>query len=536
MQKSSVFLRVPSFRRLKVKASLLFSRRFASFASSGDSFPFSTLQKLRLRKTNKVNPSISYADNFFRKLWKSIQAFFTSVGEEVHNYIVLNEQRQVGRVASVALLGAFTVVLCTFSAFNFGLNVSINGQYMGYVTDRSQVEEIILQAEKHISDYTGAPYMINANVSYSLTAFESGTPLDADQVRNLLFNAVSQPTIPDYYELSVNGEVLGVYKSRESVEMLLLRIAREQADDQEGDKLGFAEDIVITPVKSTDVKLSDISELETILRSERKGAEYYTIRRGDTPSEIAAEFGITLSQLKKLNPDYSFDTIYIGDTLVVSDRVPFLTVTTTVLEEFSETVEFDIINEYNDQLYVNESYLKRSGANGEALVLADVEYANGEPIGRTVYSYTITTEPTAQINVVGSKPLPPKVATGTFIAPTKGRLTSTTGYRPKFDDTHTGIDLANSEGTIIWASDGGTVIHAGWLGNYGYCVKIDHGNGYVTYYAHNSKILVEVGQKVSQHETIALMGSTGKSTGPHCHFEIRLNGKWQNPLKYITLD
>ena len=222
--------------------------------------------------------------------------------------------------------------------------------------------------------------------------------------------------------------------------------------------------------------------------------------------------------------------------MVVSDKVPFLTVTTTVLEEFSEAVEFDIINEYNDQLYVNESYLKRSGSNGEALLLADVEYANGEIIGRTVYSYTITKEPTAQINVVGSKPLPPKVATGTFIAPTKGTLTSTTGYRPKFDDTHTGIDLANSEGTIIWASDGGTVIHAGWLGNYGYCVKIDHGNGYVTYYAHNSKILVEVGQKVSQHETIALMGSTGKSTGPHCHFEIRLNGKWQNPLKYITLD
>ena len=531
----SAFSPFPSFSRFKVLTSLWFSRKTTISANTGNGFIPALLRLIRTQRSFCTGGS-SNPDNLFRHLWQTIQSIYTSLWEEAHNFKVLREQRQVGRLGAVSLLGAFTVVMCTFSAFNFGLSVTINGQHMGYVAHRGEVESIIAQAEKHISDYTGAPYVINAKVNYSLAPSKTGSPLDADQVRNMLFTAVSQPTSPDYYQLAVNGEVLGIYKSRESIEMILSRIAHEQSGSHGSEKLGFAETITITPIKASDDQLSDMCALEELLRSERKGTEYYTIVRGDTPSEIAADFGIPLSKLKKLNPDYDFTTIYIGDTIVVSDRVPFLTVTTTVLEEFSETVEFDIINEYNDQLYVNESYLKRSGSDGEAFVVADVEYANGEPIGRTVYSYTITTEPTAQINVVGSKPLPPKVATGTFIAPTKGRLTSTTGYRPKFDDTHTGIDLANSEGTIIWAADGGTVIHAGWLGNYGYCVKIDHGNGYVTYYAHNSKILVEVGQKVSQHETIALMGSTGKSTGPHCHFEIRVNGKWQNPLKYITLE
>lgn len=528
-------LRYPSFSRFKVKNHLKLNTDLVSFANTGHG-PLSALIRT-IRKSSKKSFSSVFdgTDTFFTHLWEMIASGFTAMSDAIHSFNAEKEQRQVGRFSAIALLGAFVVVICALSALNLGLNVTINGQYMGYVTHRAEVEKLILEAENHISCYTGTPYVINANISYSLTAFESGTPLDRDAVRNMLFTSVSQPTQPDYYELTVNDEVLGIYKSRESLEMLLIRIAREQTSSDGNDKLGFAEDIIITPVKASAEALSDMAELETLLRSERKGTEYYTIKRGDTPSGIAQKFGLTLTQLKKLNPGYNLSTIYIGDQIIVSDRVPYLTVTTTVLEEFTETVEFDILNEYNPELYVNESYLKRSGSTGEAYVVADVEYANGEVVGRTVYSYTITTEPTAQINVVGSKPLPAKVATGTFIPPTKGTLTSKTGYRPRFGDTHTGIDLANSKGTIIWASDGGTVIHAGWLGNYGYCVKIDHGNGYVTYYAHNSEILVEVGQKVAQHETIALMGSTGKSTGPHCHFEIRYNGKWQNPLKYITL-
>ena len=89
---------------------------------------------------------------------------------------------------------------------------------------------------------------------------------------------------------------------------------------------------------------------------------------------------------------------------------------------------------------------------------------------------------------------------------------------------HYGIDLSCSVGTPIYAADGGVVTMSGWNGAYGYCIKINHENGYETLYAHCSALYVSVGQRVFQGQHIAAVGNTGRSTGPHCHFEIKHNG------------
>lgn len=115
--------------------------------------------------------------------------------------------------------------------------------------------------------------------------------------------------------------------------------------------------------------------------------------------------------------------------------------------------------------------------------------------------------------------------------PTVGVLTSIFGNRGK--EFHTGIDLASKQGTPIKAAQAGEVIFVGRKGNYGQTVIIDHKNGYKTLYGHNSKILVKAGQWVQARQNIATMGNTGRSTGPHLHFEIYENGKVIDPLKYI---
>ena len=124
-------------------------------------------------------------------------------------------------------------------------------------------------------------------------------------------------------------------------------------------------------------------------------------------------------------------------------------------------------------------------------------------------------------------------ATGaSFMRPiTGGTITSVYGRRSS--GFHTGLDIADSTGTPIYASASGTVVTAGWSGGYGQLVVIDHGNGYQTYYAHCSSIYVSVGQTVSQGQNISALGSTGNSTGPHVHFEIRYNGETLNPQNYI---
>ena len=98
---------------------------------------------------------------------------------------------------------------------------------------------------------------------------------------------------------------------------------------------------------------------------------------------------------------------------------------------------------------------------------------------------------------------------------------------------HTGLDIAAPKGTSIKAAASGTVIHAGWKGSLGNLVIISHGNGVQTYYGHCSKLIAKVGQKVSQGQVIAKVGSTGNSTGNHLHFEVRKNGVLYNPQNYV---
>lgn len=124
-------------------------------------------------------------------------------------------------------------------------------------------------------------------------------------------------------------------------------------------------------------------------------------------------------------------------------------------------------------------------------------------------------------------------ATGaTFMRPVNG-ATITSKYGKRSSGFHTGTDFAIALGTPAYAAASGTVTFAGWKGSYGYLVIIDHGNGYQTYYAHCSALYVTAGQTVTQGQNISTVGSTGNSTGPHLHFEIRYNGNTLNPQNYV---
>ena len=127
---------------------------------------------------------------------------------------------------------------------------------------------------------------------------------------------------------------------------------------------------------------------------------------------------------------------------------------------------------------------------------------------------------------------------GGYIWPVDSRyITSTVGGRNSpggvGSTNHKGIDIAVPRGTPIYAADGGTVTYSGWMSGYGYLVQISHGNGYVTYYGHNSSLLVSVGEHVHKGQQVARMGSTGVSSGNHCDFRIQLNGTFLNPLNYL---
>lgn len=139
----------------------------------------------------------------------------------------------------------------------------------------------------------------------------------------------------------------------------------------------------------------------------------------------------------------------------------------------------------------------------------------------------------ANIQFTGGEMLWPVAASGTVI-------TSNYGIREHpiqgVVKQHTGLDIGGAAlGTPVVAAADGVVTYAGWLGGYGNCVMINHGDGVVTLYGHGNKILTTVGKEVKQGETIMEVGSTGNSTGPHLHFEVRINGSYTNPLNYVKV-
>lgn len=125
-----------------------------------------------------------------------------------------------------------------------------------------------------------------------------------------------------------------------------------------------------------------------------------------------------------------------------------------------------------------------------------------------------------------------RVSGSGLIWPASGTVTS--GYGARWGTVHKGIDIANATGTPIWAATGGEVFHAGPFGGYGNAVLIDHGGGMTTLYGHQSRIAVSVGQQVTRGQVIGYIGSTGNSTGPHLHFEVRYRGAPQNPSKFLV--
>ena len=139
-------------------------------------------------------------------------------------------------------------------------------------------------------------------------------------------------------------------------------------------------------------------------------------------------------------------------------------------------------------------------------------------------------------------PTPNNPATGSFTwpVPCSKRITSRFGYRddPFTGKTkyHSGIDIDGykKDGYPVVAADGGTVIMAKWSGDYGNCVMIDHGNGYITVYAHLSSIYVSYGQTVTKGTSIGGLGQTGRATGTHCHFEVILNNQRIDPEQFFS--
>lgn len=296
----------------------------------------------------------------------------------------------------------------------------------------------------------------------------------------------------------------------------------------------FTEEIIVVETFVDGNTVMSVEDATELITKENEEPKIYEVVQGDCPSTIADSNNMSLEVLYDLNPAMENGSmLHIGDELVVMVPEPELSVSTTEEVVYSIPIERETTYVENPDKYVGSSKTVEAGSDGEKQITALLTKLNGKELSREITLETVLVEPVAKVVEKGTKALPPKGATGAYILPVSSYVLSS-GFGYRWGGFHYGVDLAAPTGTTIMAADGGTVVYAGWKDSYGYLIEIDHGGGITTRYAHCSSIGVSVGQQVAQYQEIGKVGSTGRSTGPHCHFEIRIDGTAVNPLKYAN--
>lgn len=332
--------------------------------------------------------------------------------------------------------------------------------------------------------------------------------------------------------IMVDGVAAAIVPDEQTAHQVLDSLLEQKKQEYGNETAEFARDITLEQQYVQTTAIQDIENAGQTLNGDVQEAVIYTVKNGDTLSSVAEQYQITIDQLRQYNPELEGDMLVTGQKLTISQSKSWLSVRTEEPISYEEEIPFETKVEQTDELYLDDVEVVQEGQNGAKQVDALVIKIDGKETETRTVKEEVTKEPVAKIERHGTKERPRDVATGSFIRPTGGYLSS--GFGARWGTVHQGLDLANTMGSPIVASDGGKVIYSAFnTGGYGYLVIIDHENGYQTYYAHCSKLLVSVGDRVAQGDEIALIGSTGDSTGPHCHFEVRLNGTPQNPANYI---
>ena len=384
-----------------------------------------------------------------------------------------------------ALVLIFTVAY--WSSLTFALELVVGGKSIGYISDETVYTNAVALVEDQVIS-TGDSFVLERTPKMTVAVVPKADILDEEALREKLMDAMSD-TIGTGAGLYINDTFVGAVEDSEQLNELIVTTLAAHRD-------GSGQDIA-----------SFVGNLQ--------------IREGLFPTDAFLPMSAVESYVEQLD------------------------VQVTRLITYEEEIDFSKRTVKDKSKYLGYSHVRTKGVNGIITHTAQVVYVNGEKIEQTLLSSEVTKKPTEQVTVIGamtynaSTTLGDGIATGTFIWPVPYTKRISSPYGSRWNSFHHGIDVSASgiNGKALIACDGGTVIKANstnnWGGGWGYYVLIDHGNGYQTRYAHCSKVVVKVGQKVAQGELIAYVGNTGNSTGPHLHLEVLLNGKRVDPMPYI---
>jgi len=415
-----------------------------------------------------------------------------------------------------------------------GYIVYYGDKQIGIVREKETVSNLLEELRKTLSSKYDCDVVLSDELKFEETHAKDDSITSADEIKK---NIKSQLNFTvNGYALVVDNKEIGYSKSMEQLEELLNELKEPyevaQNDSTKILDISFLEDVEIVEKNIPLNKLSDIEELKSYILTGGEEVKTHIVEVGESLWTIAKIYDVSVDDLIEANSDKDPEKLQIGDEIKLTIPKSLITVVTVEEVEYTAEVDYEVKVEYDNSMYKTQSKVKVKGEKGQNKYLSKVTKHNGTVVQKEILKEEVIKQPVDQLVVKGTKELPKTAATGVFLIPTRGTLSSRYGMRN--GRMHYGLDIATSIGTPIKAADGGKVVYAGWKGSYGYMVEIDHENGYVTRYAHCSSIEVKVGQRVYKGQVIARVGSTGRSTGPHLHFEVLKNGKNVNPASYVN--
>ncbi len=448
----------------------------------------------------------------------------------------------VAAASLVAILAASTVAVVSAGS---SAVIYVDGEALCKVESRAEYERALglltkLHEENGVSDRSGK----KITCSFKLSSAERVSP---DKCAKLLYGELSK----DYsraYCISMKGIEIGFCATYSEAEQVVEHFREHIINsvletDNSADSVELTTDFEITSeICRADRILTPEALCSAILNSDIHGGSSDStdssdrVTAGGSSSFLYADknfaFGMLKNEAETELPkfDFSFNIGELNSTIEYK---------TYVVEKYSEIIPFETVTVETDELYVGQSKIDTAGENGLSENVYEIAYIDGVEVSKTLVSSVVISEPITCVKYVGTKEYPSAAPTGSFMWPVLDKFVITSGFgvnREGLDAAgtyHKAIDIAAPMNTPIYAADGGTVTFAGESGTYGLIVKITHENGVETRYAHMDNFDVKVGDKVYKGQKIGEIGVTGRVTGPHVHFEVRINGKAVNPRNYL---
>lgn len=498
-------------------------------------------QKLTLYKRllNSLAAMVDAHDKVQAKIDSIFIGAFISLATEYHDAVTrYKDNSRENLISAFGLVVVICGMLLVFDHYTV-YQYSYNGRTLGYVDNQENVYNMLDIAGDKLSELNNTEIVFakDQNISFKSVS-KSGKDIDnADMVLNKLTYMTDIEITA--YGIYADDTLVAVVRSENAARMILDSVKNYYNKPDNGMRIvdiGFENSIQIKPVESMLTSIQSSNEAIDILENGGKVKLQHIVSEDENLEVLMDEFNAEARNIYEgNNMKTPARRVSPGDKVTIFSDVKPLIVDVIEYGTKSEKINYKVQKIKTKDLYIGDEEVRQKGVKGKQTVTGTIYKQNGVEVARDIESSETIKEPVNKVVYVGATQRPKTAPTGTFVMPIHSYVISSY-YGSRWGTIHGGMDFAAPIGTPIYAADGGTVIRSGYFAGYGLCVEVRHKNGTYTRYGHCSQTLVSAGQEVYQGQEICKVGNTGRSTGPHLHFEIHPGGgNHVDPLPYLPI-